>query len=130
MSGVRRALVAAFLSGLALAGCGGNVVVDADEAAHDRCDDVPLPTSVEMCDGTMSEDLCSVVQCDEAGNRYELRCSPTGCDCLYNGEVMCSGKGDYSNTCPNGIRARVCPGISWAVYQWPPMGAGGAPQGE
>jgi hypothetical protein len=116
-----------------LASCGGKLVVDgAPELGDDdtTCEDMPVmpvpSTNVRTCDGDLSPGVCRLVQCDEAGNRYEIDCQPDGteagsCRCIYNGETVCTGRGDFVNVdalqTPEGpsvsLQASALSGTSW-----------------
>ena len=91
------------VAGGVLAGtsCGGTAIVDPESGTGGAGGDHsaggnpicvtpdPVGTLFE-CGASASPTQCSAVLCDEAGNRWESSCEPSGCRCLYNGNVRCT----------------------------------------
>ena len=105
-----------------LLNCGGKAVIDSVRGDGGTCRPMPVATEqTTTCEPpVLSSNVCHIVQCDPVGNRYELDCTlAVGCVCRYNGEVFCSGEGDWANVCPNSIPAIACPGFPFVDFGWP-----------
>ena len=120
----RRTSVALWLliasSAIVAASCGGIAIVDpaggtggtgsghSDGGSPICVTPSPVGTLFE-CGTTVSPTQCSAVLCDEAGNRWESSCEPSGCRCLYNGNVKCTCVSEGTGHPCDGRTPLCCP---------------------
>lgn len=106
---------------LAGTSCGGKAIVDpagsgaggtggghSDGGSPICVTPTPVGTLFE-CGMAVSPTQCSAVLCDEAGNRWESSCQPSGCRCLYNGNVRCTCVSEGTGHPCDGRTPLCCP---------------------
>lgn len=91
--------------------CGGTAVVETSETTEGPsplCATDPPVGQATLCEATGNDVLCSIVSCDDNGNRWEAECDSEGCVCSFNAQVRCSCAFDVgSAACGSG--ASCCP---------------------
>jgi len=114
--------------GAVVCACGGKAVVDeviagsggsgttssGNQGGNPLCA-TPEPTGdLVVCGGSSSGGAgapieCVSALCDQAANRWESDCSPTGCRCYFNFELKCTCTHEGSGTLCTGSAPACCP---------------------
>ena len=112
-----RGMGVALVLAIVTAACGGKVVVDVGNGGGTTssgdgggvggasCLDPPDPASLSFCGGSGGPGQCESDFCDSHGNVWAASCTSKGCQCKFNGSVVCtcaiSGAGEICISTPH-----------------------------